>query len=152
MTGTGGQYDFDDVIQNENTFLSLLSNQIISIKPSGYNITITIDKKTAQVMKEEYQERIAIIQKKLNNDVSRLEENIKKTGARFRMHPRMILLFINKMGRSGFERYIACCSTPEQHDGESITDNAANIDFIYFLLSHGYLSTDYMAYRSVFMR
>lgn len=46
MTGTGGQYDFDDVIQNENTFLSLLSNQIISIKPSGYNITITtIDKK-----------------------------------------------------------------------------------------------------------
>lgn len=94
MTGTGGQYDFDDVIQNENTFLSLLSNQIISIKPSGYNITITtIDKKTAQVMKEEYQERIAIIQKKLNNDVSRLEENIKKTGARFRMHPRMILLF-----------------------------------------------------------
>ena len=44
-------------------------------------------------MKEEYQERIAIIQKKLNNDVSRLEENIKKTGARFRMHPRMILLF-----------------------------------------------------------
>lgn len=48
MTGTGGQYDFDDVIQNENTFLSLLSNQIISIKPSGYNITITtIDKNSS---------------------------------------------------------------------------------------------------------
>lgn len=29
-------------------------------------------------MKEEYQERIAIIQKKLNNDVSRLEEILKK--------------------------------------------------------------------------
>ncbi|HHU7220026.1 TPA: pcar, partial [Escherichia coli] len=140
MTGTGGQYDFDDVIQNENTFLSLLSNQIISIKPSGYNITITtIDKKTAQVMKEEYQERIAIIQKKLNNDVSRLEENIKKNRCEIQNASSYDLaFFINKMGRSGFERYIACCSTPEQHDGESITDNAANIDFIYFLLSHGY--------------
>lgn len=43
-----GQYDFDDVIQNENSFLSLLSNQIISIKPSGYNITITtIDKNSS---------------------------------------------------------------------------------------------------------
>lgn len=153
MTSTGGQYDFDDVIQNENSFLSLLSNQIISIKPSGYNITITtIDKKTAQVMKEEYQERIAIIQKKLNNDVSRLEENIKKNRYEIQnASSNDLAFFINKMGRSGFERYIACCSTPEQHDGESITDNAANIDFIYFLLSHGYLSTDYMAYRSVFM-
>lgn len=44
-------------------------------------------------MKEEYQERIVILKKKLNSDISRLEDNIKKTGARFRMHPRMILLF-----------------------------------------------------------
>lgn len=98
-------------------------------------------------MKEEYQERIAIIQKKLNNDVSRLEENIKNRCEIQNASSYDLAFFINKMGRSGFERYIACCSTPEQHDGESITDNAANIDFIYFLLSHGYLSTDYMAYR-----
>ncbi|MFP1592813.1 hypothetical protein ACLB1M_33315 [Escherichia coli] len=151
MTGTGGQYDFDDVIQNENTFLSLLSNQIISIKPSGYNITITtIDKKTAQVMKEEYQERIAIIQKKLNNDVSRLEENIKKNRCEIQNASSYDLASSIKWGDQVSKIY-ACCSTPEQHDGESITDNAANIDFIYFLLSHGYLPTDYMAYRSVFM-
>ncbi|EPA9625881.1 MbeB family mobilization protein [Escherichia coli] len=29
-------------------------------------------------MKEEYQERIAILKKKLNSDISRLEDNIKK--------------------------------------------------------------------------
>lgn len=85
-------------------------------------------------MKEEYQERIAILKKKLNSDISRLEDNIKKTGARFRMHPRMILLFfINKMGSSDFERYIAGYLTLEQHDGESFTNHAANIDFISFL-------------------
>ncbi|MBY7256610.1 pcar [Escherichia coli] len=153
VTNAGVQYGFDDVIKNETSFLSLLDNQKISIKPVGYNNTITtIDKKTAQVMMDEYQERIELVQKRLNDDISRLEEIIKKNRREIqKAFSYDLSFFINNMGRAGFERYISCCSTPERHDGETFTDNAVNLDFIYFLLSHGYLSTDYMAYRSVFM-
>ncbi|MCZ6144900.1 hypothetical protein O5255_26510 [Escherichia coli] len=65
------------------------------------------------------------------------------------MHPRMILLFSSiKWGDQVSKDILHVVQRLNKHDGESITDNAANIDFIYFLLSHGYLSTDYMAYRS----
>lgn len=44
-----------------------------------------------------------------------------------------LAFFINKMGSSDFKRYIAGYLTLEQHDGESFTNHAANIDFISFL-------------------
>lgn len=55
------------------------------------------------------------------------------------------------MGRVGFEKRFAGCDISVNHEGVTFTDNSSNLDFIFFLLSHGYLSTDYMAYRSVFM-
>ncbi|MFM1284666.1 YobI family P-loop NTPase [Yersinia enterocolitica] len=153
MTNTGVQYNFDDVIENEATFLSLLNNHSVSIKPNGYNIAIsTIDKKTAQIMKEEYQERMVLIQKKSDGDISRFEEIIKRSRCEIQnTFSYDLAFFINKMGRAGFEKWGTGCATPEHHDGATFTDNFEHLDFIYFLLSHGYLSTDYMAYRSVFM-
>ncbi|EBF0547113.1 pcar [Salmonella enterica] len=152
-THTGTHYDLKDVIENETSFLSLLNNHPIRIQVKGYSTTIaTINRSTVEVMSEQYQERKVIIQKKSDGDISRLEEIIKRSRSEIQNASSYDLaFFINKMGRSGFERCIAGYSTPEQHDEETFTDNAGNIDFIYFLLSHGYLSTDYMAYRSVFM-
>ncbi|STS78374.1 Uncharacterised protein [Klebsiella pneumoniae] len=55
------------------------------------------------------------------------------------------------MGRVGFEKRFAGSDISVHHEGVTSADNSSNLDFIFFLLSHGYLSTDYMAYRSVFM-
>lgn len=153
MINTGAQYNFDDVIKNEASFLSLLNNHMISIQPSGYNITIsTIDKKTAQVLKEEYQERIALVQKKTNGDISRLDEIIKKNRREIQnSFSYDLAVFINKMGKAGFEKWVTSFTVPEHHEGAALSGNAEILDFMYFLLSNGYLSSDYMAYRSVFM-
>lgn len=55
------------------------------------------------------------------------------------------------MGRAGFDKWCTDCVISEINDGIIFSDNSENINFIYSLLSHGYISTDYMAYRSVFM-
>lgn len=153
MTNTGVQYNLEDVVEKEESFLFLLNSHSVSIKPNGYNITISIiDKKTSQVMREEYQERIANIQKKLDGNVSRCEEIINKCRREIQnTFSYDLAFFINKMGRANFEKWGSGCATLEHRDGETFTDNSEYLDFIYFLLSNGYLSTDYMAYRSVFM-
>lgn len=55
------------------------------------------------------------------------------------------------MGNTGFRDWATECVLSDENDGIASSDNGGQIDFLYFLLSHGYLSTDYMAYRSVFM-
>lgn len=135
-TDTGTHYDLKDVIENETSFLSLLNNHSIRIQVKGYSTTIaTINRSTVEVMSEQYQERKVIIQKKSDGDISRLEEIIKRSRSEIQnASPYDLAFFINKMGRSGFERCIAGCSTPEQHDEETFTDNPGNIDFISFYL------------------
>lgn len=152
VTDTGSHYNIEDVIENESSFLSLLNGNV-TIKPRMYNFTVAIINKTAaSTLKEEYQERYAFIQKKSNGDVFRLEEIIKKIKYDIQnTFSYDLAFFIKNMGRVGFEKRFAGCDISVHHEGVTSTDNSSNIDFIYFLLSHGYLSTDYMAYRSVFM-
>ncbi|KKF38263.1 pcar, partial [Hafnia alvei] len=98
---SNANYFFDEIIKDENLFISLLSNNYITIKPRTYNTTIaTFDKKTAEGMKKEYQERMVVIQKKADGDISRLEEVIKRS--RYEIQNTFsydLAFFINKMGR-----------------------------------------------------
>lgn len=153
MTNNGVSYYFEDIIENEDSFLSLLNNTSITIKPQGHNINITaLNKKTAEALKKEYEERKVVLLKKSDGDIFRLEEQAKKIKAE--IHNTFsydLAFFINKMGRAGFEKWAAGSATSEHHDGIALSDDTGISDFIYFLLSQGYLSTDYMAYRSVFM-
>ncbi|MCO5784235.1 pcar [Citrobacter meridianamericanus] len=152
VTDSGSHYNIEDVIENESSFLSLLSDNV-TIKPRIYNFAVaTINRMTAETLREEYRERYAFIQKKSNGDVFRLEETIKKIKYDIQnTFSYDLAFFIKNMGRVGFEKRFAGCDISVHHEGVTFTDNSSNLDFIFFLLSHGYLSTDYMAYRSVFM-
>lgn len=152
VTDIGSQYNIEDVIGNESLFLSLLNGNV-TIKPRIYNFAIaTINKTVANMLKEEYQERYAFIQKKTNGEIFRLEETIKKIKYDIQnTFSYDLAFFIKNMGRVGFEKRFAGSDISVHHEGVTSADNSSNLDFIFFLLSHGYLSTDYMAYRSVFM-
>ncbi|WP_226905701.1 YobI family P-loop NTPase [Serratia marcescens] len=153
IRNNGPQFNLENVIEDEDTFLSILSGNAFHIRTRVYGIDIAIvEKTTIESMKTEYEERCSIILKKSDGGITRLEENIKTL--RYEIQNTFsydLAFFINKMGSSGFIKWAIACVSPGHGDGAVLPDNAGQIDFLYFLLSHGYLSTDYMAYRSVFM-
>lgn len=153
ISNYGTYYSIEDVVDNEDLFTSLLNSNSISIRPKGYNLDIAvIDKKTAGVLRGGYEKRRTILLKKLDGNISRLEGIIKRS--RYEIQNTFsydLAFFINKMGREDFEKWVLNCIISEVKSGETFAYNSGDLDFIYFLLSQGYLSTDYMAYRSVFM-
>lgn len=153
MCNNGSQFYLESVIEDEDTFLTILSGNAFHIRTRRYSIDVAIvEKATIESMKTEYEERCSIILKKSNSGIARLEENIKTL--RYEIQNTFsydLVFFINKMGSSGFIKWATAHVPPGYDDGAVLPDNAGQIDFLYFLLSHGYLSTDCMAYRSVFM-
>ncbi|OSK88093.1 pcar [Escherichia coli] len=154
LANNGVTYNFEDVIENETSFFSLLSHNSLRVRPKGgWNVNITeIDKAKMQGIKGEYEKREKWLQKKSDSHIARLEESINKY--KNEIHNSFsydLAFFINKLGSTGFRNWAASCISSHHNDGVTSQDNDGQIDFIYFLLSNGYLSTDYMAYRSVFM-
>ena len=150
---SGVNYNFDNVIENETSFFSLLNHNPVSIRPKGYNIQIAvIDKANMQCIKDAYEERNQRLQEKLGGHIARLEKIV--NNCKNEIHNSFsydLTFFIDKLGSTGFRDWAAACISSDDNDGIASPDNAGQIDFLYFLLSNGYLSTDYMAYRSVFM-
>ncbi|MEJ5074351.1 pcar [Enterobacter ludwigii] len=153
LVNNGVNYNFEDVIENETSFFSLLNHNSVSIRPKGYNVRIAvIDKENMQCIKDEYEERTQRIHKKSDGHIARLEESINHCkNAIHNSFSYDLTFFVAKLGSTGFRDWAAACISSDDNDGNTSPDNAGQIDFLYFLLSNGYLSTDYMAYRSVFM-
>ncbi|MDR6367011.1 pcar [Enterobacter sp. SORGH_AS_0287] len=153
LVNNGVSYTFEDVIENETSFYSLLNHNLVNIRPKGYGVNIAvIDKSNMQCIKDNYEERIQRLQKKSDGHIARLEESINKSKSE--IHNSFsydLTFFIDKLGNTGFSDWAAECISSDENNGITSPDNGGQIDFLYFLLSNGYLSTDYMAYRSVFM-
>lgn len=153
LVNNGVSYTFEDVIENEASFFTLLNHNSINIRPKGYGVHIAvIDKSTMQCIKDTYEERIQRLQKKSDGHITRLEESI--NNCKSEIHNSFsydLTFFIDKVGNTGFRDWAAECISSDENDMIASSDNGGQIDFLYFLLSNGYLSTDYMAYRSVFM-
>lgn len=153
VVNNGVNYNHDDVIENETSFLTLLNYNSVSIRPKGNSLLVaSIDKAKMQYLKNEYEERNHRLHKKSDGHIARIEENIKN--CKNEIHNSFsydLTFFIEKLGSTGFRDWAAACISSCDNDGVTSPDYAGQIDFLYFLLSNGYLSTDYMAYRSVFM-
>lgn len=147
------EYYPENIIENEDLFLSFLNNATVYVRLRHYTIDIaSIDKKTLEIMREEYEERITFLHKKLENGLSQSEEHIAQLNHEIqKSFSYDLAFFINKMGNAGFRKWAVTCLSSDNDDRTDLSDYAGPIDFLYFLLSHDYLSTDYMAYRSVFM-
>lgn len=147
------EYFLESVAEDDGLFLSLLNSGAVYLRVRGHNINIaTIDKQTLEAMKEEYEKRLYILHKKLDNGISQAEEHIALLNNEIqKSFSYDLAFFIRNMGNVGLSKWAATGLSSDNDDDTVLSHNPGQIDFLYFLLSHGYLSTDYMAYRSVFM-
>lgn len=153
LSGNGTQYNLETVIEDECAFYTMLSGTSVNFRTRRYNQDIAIiDKATIDYLKKQYEERKTILRKKTDGELTRMQEKIKTLSYEIQnTFSCSLAFFINKMGRTDFELWAKECISSGQDGNTALPDNAGQIDFLYFLLSHGYLSTDYMAYRSVFI-
>lgn len=144
------EYYPENIIEDEESFLLFANSPSVQIRLRHYNIDIaSIDKKSIEAMKEEYNERIDLLDKKSDGRITQLEEHIAQLSHEIqKSFSYDLVFFIRKMSRAGFEQWAVNFAESEHEGGETFTGNT---DFLFFLLSSGYLSSDYMAYRSVFM-
>ena len=153
LAGNGTQYDLETITEDESAFYTMLSGNFVHFRTRRYNQDIaTIDKTTIDYLKTKYEERKTILREKTDGGLARLEEKIKTLSYEIQnTFSCPLAFFINKMGRTDFGLWATECTSFGQDGNTALPENTGQIDFLYFLLSHGYLSTDYMAYRSVFI-
>lgn len=152
-TQNGTAYSFENIVSDENAFILLLNHYPIYIRPKGQSTLIAmIDQKTVGDMKDKYEERLATFRKKSDVGMAQLEAQIAHLSHKIQKSFSCDLaFFINEIGRTDFGLRASGCVSVSQKDAVALPDNTSQTDFLYFLLSHGYLSSDYMSYRSVFM-
>lgn len=142
----------DDVISNESKFFELISGSVFDVltKIRGQNVAY-VDTSAVKEINDEYKKRCQLLQSKLENRIDNLEKKINSLkGEIQRLYSRELSYFMGKMGSGGFFEWIKERSINEGKGGACIS-SSEQMEFIYFLLRCGYISTDYMSYRSVFM-
>jgi hypothetical protein len=146
-------YTLHSVINNEETFLSMLKTPGLHVRASTYNIQLAgIDTSEAGEILREYERRCNILSSKADGKLSALEERVEHLRQRRRrLQASRPGTLIERMGSEGFRTWVCDNLRIECGPDNSEGYNASQLDFIYSLLRWGYLSTDYMAYRSVFI-
>ncbi|CAM8681439.1 MULTISPECIES: hypothetical protein [Leclercia] len=138
------------ILDDEDDFVKLLNSEGFSIIDSfrHHNI-LQVGVNEVSSLRTAYEERCELIEKKTDASILRLKNNIALLETEKRsIRAESVSGIINRMQKSGFRSWVV------QHvnDGKELTPRQnEQLDFVYFLLSSGYLSTDYMSFRSVFM-
>ena len=141
-----------DAITNESVFTNLLTSGPVSVQHKNYaNDIIILNVNDLQVMQENYAERKQSLRLKSEDHIHILEneiDNLKK-GLR-QVQGQGLKYFVEKLGHKGFSDWVKEKGYQAVQFKESHKNDAEQLDFIYFLLLHGYVASDYMSYRSVF--
>lgn len=149
----GTAFTLDEVTNDENTFFSMLASSGLYIRVirSGANLA-SISSSEAEEIQTEYKRRCELLDSKFNGKLSDLEKRVEH----LRQQRRRLLAsrpqtLIERMGSAGFRAWVTEHLLVECIPGNGEGYTVAQFDFIYSLLRWGYLSTDYMSYRSVFI-
>ncbi|QWT43222.1 hypothetical protein KNV89_19635 [Dickeya dadantii] len=144
------KWKLEQAIKDEEVFLSIVSNreiQTMTVSNNQYFLK-TKNNPTKQI-KDEYSKRCSSIDSKKNGESTSLTNKISELGKlKNKINTETISEISIRMTNPGFSEWLKE-NNDECHIKEN--DNNEQNDFIYFLLSSGYLSTDYMSYRSIFM-
>lgn len=138
------------VLDDEDVFVKLLNSDGFNVIDNYRQQTILqVGVNEVSSIRSAYENRCELIENKADDSISRLKNTISFLETEKRsIRAESVSGIINRMQKSDFSGWV------RQHvnDGEELTPRQnEQLDFIYFLLSSGYLSTDYMSFRSVFM-
>jgi len=149
----GTVFTLEQVVNDENVFYSMLGKTGLFVRTIQRGINLaTITSEEAEEISSEYQRRCELLNSKSDGKLADFEKRAEQLRQRRRrlqsIRPGTL---IERMGSEGFRSWVSDnlhidCS-PDSSEGYT----ASQFDFIYSLLRWGYLSTDYMSYRSVFI-
>lgn len=146
----GSTMSLSQVLDDEDVFMTLVNSEGFSIIENYRRQTILqVGVSEVSSLRSAYEERCELIDKKNDDSNLRLKNNISLLEKERRgIRAESVSEIITRMAKMGFSDWV------RQHvnKGEELSARLnEQMDFIYFLLSSGYLSTDYMSFRSVFM-
>ncbi|EMV5268746.1 hypothetical protein AACN63_004734 [Escherichia coli] len=146
----GRQISLDDLIQDEDEFLMLLDKENIQVvTPYNRQNFLMINQRDTEKLKQQYEKRCHLIETKSVDNITRVKNNISSLESlRTEILSGTVADIAEKMTNEGF---VAWIKKKEDTGVLTIQSEHEQIDFIFFLLSSGYLSTDYMSYRSIFI-
>lgn len=146
----GRGVSLDDVVLDEDKFLMLLDKDDITVNLAYNNRTlILINNQDIKKLKQQYETRSHSIDNKNIDNIARIKNKISSLESlRAEILSGTVSDIAEKMTNEGF---VAWIKKKEDAGVLTIQSEHEQIDFIFFLLSSGYLSTDYMSYRSIFI-
>lgn len=146
----GKQITLDIVIKNEEYFFMLLDKGDISINFASNNQRfIRLNDQDIESLKVQYEKRCRLIDNKATDNITKIKNKISGLESlKTEILSGTVSDIAEKMTNEGFIDWI---KKKEKTGALTIQSEHEQIDFIFFLLSSGYLSTDYMSYRSIFI-
>ncbi|MDC7872039.1 hypothetical protein TH60_21340 [Pantoea ananatis] len=145
-------YTLDEVINKEEVFINMVNSQSLSIRTIHGTTVVHLSPAEITQMRDEYTARCELLASKTDGKLTALK--LKKDSLKQQMYsletstPEVLIL---KMGSTGFIKWVSENLSISRGTDEVGGYEALQYDFIYSLLRWGYLSTDYMSYRSVFI-
>lgn len=147
----GVQYHLESLIKNEDLFLSMLKSRNLYLRTNHSTITDIDTTEAAQILGD-YERRCKLVSAKSDGTISVIEKkatNLRLQKRRLQASPPETL--IERIGSKDFKTWVSKHLLIECGPFYSEGYTGSHIDFIFSLLRWGYLSTDYMSYRSVFI-
>jgi hypothetical protein len=145
-------YDLNSISQNEEVFNKLknITRFYLWSKEAG-SIACTFNQNTIKEIMDCYEDRKTTLDKKTNGEVIQLRDDIDSLNDEINaLSQTSFAALARNLGRDNFLIWVdANCHTDEPTPGTD-KKRTEHLEFLYFLLSHSYIASDYMFYRSVF--
>lgn len=145
-------YYLNEIAQDEDAFNKLRNVSAIYVWSQEIMLAaFTIQKGSIQEIVESFDERMANLDKKNQGKVSQLQEDINAIEGEINtLNQTSLAALTRNMGRNRFFIWAEISFNSDNSITENNEKRIDHLDFIYFLLIHSYIASDYMFYRSVF--
>ncbi|GKW27539.1 hypothetical protein AB6D34_14025 [Pectobacterium brasiliense] len=146
----GSFWSLNQVVDDENTFLSILNDSgIQTFHQTSRNMILTTGVSECRQLRTTYEDRCKLVDERIGDGLERITNNIITLEAsRRKIKNESVADTANYMRKTEFIAWVKIHVNNVQDLKRSIEEQ---LDFIYFLLSSGYVSTDYMSFRSIFL-
>ncbi|MFP2405421.1 hypothetical protein ACLEVJ_21175 [Enterobacter ludwigii] len=151
---------YEDLVEHESLFIRFLENKfpsgvvIVNSRNQNYDDRYDIPADKRIDLLQEYKRRIPVVEDNNNKTLSVLMKRIDDAQEVINSRRRITLRELcEKITLSKFREWLSNDKLDENETAQKKDNIAAitfNIEFLFFMLSNGYIEQDYMQYRSIF--
>ncbi|WP_210454448.1 pcar [Pantoea ananatis] len=150
--GVGEYFSLDALSQNEGLFNKLRSVNALYLYSGerGGNV-FTINQAAIREIMTCYEDRKNALDKKTNGEVIQLRDDIDSLNDEINgLNQTSLVALARILGHDGFLKWVYVNDNADEPKPGTDKKRTEHLEFLYFLLSHSYIASDYMFYRSVF--